>query len=137
MATEVREFGGAAAGDRLPTAAISVSRTIPSAVEERLTQLDTYCTLLPLRRAIARARLQVRAYAFDHEHRGTRLLAWAAAIDALAHTLRTVPPQHTDADRIEQLTNTLSSQGVDLQNAAKQLEMLAQRFMKPESGQTK
>ena len=56
-----------------------------------------------------RARFQARAYAFDHEHRGTRLLAWAAALDALAHTLRTIPspvPPHRDSDRIEQVTNT-------------------------------
>jgi hypothetical protein len=96
----------AAAHDRLPTAVNRLSQTISSVADEQLTRLDTYCTLLPLRGAIARTRLQVRAYAFDHEHRGTRLLAWAAAIDALTHTLRTIPSQHTDADRIAQLTNT-------------------------------
>ncbi len=34
--------------------------------------------------------------------------------------------------RIEQLSNALAAQGLDLKNAAKHLEMLAQRFIKPE-----
>lgn len=97
----------AAAADRFCTATIRLPENVPLAVQEQLDRLDTYCTLRPLHRAIVRARLQVRAYAFDHEHRGTRLLAWAAALDALVYTLRTVPPQGpTDSDRIEHLTNT-------------------------------
>lgn len=97
----------ASAADRLSTAMIRLPENFPPAVQEQLDRLDTYCTLRPLHRAIARARFQSRSYAFNHEHRGTRLLAWAAALDALVYTLRTVPPQGpTDADRIEHLTNT-------------------------------
>jgi hypothetical protein len=98
----------AAAGDRLSTATIRLAENIPPAVQVQLDRIDTYCTLWPLHRAVARARFQVRAYAFDHEHRGTRLLAWAAALDALAHTLPTVSsPLSPGADtvRIDQLTN--------------------------------
>jgi hypothetical protein len=96
------------AANRLSTATIRLTQHIRPAVREQLDRLDTYCTLRPLHRAIARARFQVRAYAFDHEHRSTRLLAWAAALDTLAHTLRTIPspvPPDRDSDRIEQVTN--------------------------------